>query len=60
MQCEPAGCKHPAVYFIEGDRADTVLGWCALCRKVARQQEEELVELGGRQKRLRKVVEEPS
>ena len=60
MQCELAGCKHPAVYVIEGDRADTVLGWCALCRAVARQQEEELAELGARQKRLRKVIEEPS
>ena len=60
MQCELAGCKHPAVYVIDGDRADTVLGWCALCRAVARQQEEELAELGARQKRLRKVVEEPS
>jgi hypothetical protein len=60
MQCELAGCKHPAVYVIEGDRADTVLGWCALCREVARQQEEELAELGARPKRLRKVVEEPS
>jgi hypothetical protein len=35
MQCELAGCKHAAVYVIEGDRADTVLGWCALCRAVA-------------------------
>jgi hypothetical protein len=60
MQCELAGCKHPPVYVIEGDRADTMLGWCALCREVARQQEEEPVELGARQKRLRKVVEEPS
>jgi hypothetical protein len=59
MQCELAGCKHPAVYVVEGDRADTVLGWCALCRQIARQQEEELVELGTRQKRLHKVVEEP-
>ncbi len=55
VQCELAGCKHPAIYVIEGDRADTVLGWCALCRKVARKQEEELAALGARRKRLRKV-----
>ena len=55
VQCELAGCKHPAIYVIEGDRADTVLGWCALCREIARKQEEELVALGARRKRLRKV-----
>ena len=55
VQCELAGCKHPAIYVIKGDRADTVLGWCALCRKIARKQEEELAALGARRKRLRKV-----
>jgi Restriction endonuclease len=53
VQCELAECKHPAVYVIDGNPAATALGWCELCRAVARQQEQELVALGARRKRPR-------
>jgi hypothetical protein len=51
-QCETAGCKHPAVYVVNPiDPADTTQGWCAVCRDVARQQEEELLALAARRRR---------
>jgi len=38
-----AGCRHPAVYVNPTDPSDTAQGWCALCREVAHQQEDELL-----------------
>jgi len=55
MQCELAGCKHPPIYVHESNLAETALGWCALCRAVARQQEGELRALGVHRRRLRRV-----
>jgi hypothetical protein len=57
LQCELARCKHPAVYAIEGDPEDMVLGWCDLCRQVAHRQEEELILLGGRARRLGRATD---
>ena len=54
-QCELAGCKHPAIYLLDGDPADTVLGWCDLCREVAHRQEQELMALGARRRRAGKA-----
>lgn len=56
-QCEQAGCLHPAVYVIEGDPADTALGWCQLCRDFAHQQEDELI--GRATKRRKRDPGEP-
>jgi hypothetical protein len=54
VQCELAGCVHPAIV-IDGDPGDTAQGWCDLCRAVARQQEEEILALGARRRRLGKA-----
>ena len=51
VQCELAGCRHPAVYDIDGNPEDISLGWCDLCREVAHRQEEDLIVLGARAKR---------
>jgi hypothetical protein len=53
VQCELAGCVHPAIYAIDGDPDDTAQGWCDLCRAVASQQEEELMALGALRTRSR-------
>lgn len=50
-QCECAGCKHPAVYINLNDSSDTAQGWCALCRAVAHEQEEELIARATRRRR---------
>jgi hypothetical protein len=55
VQCELAGCGHPAIYVIDGHPGDTAQGWCDLCREVAHQLEEELMALGARRKRSRKA-----
>jgi hypothetical protein len=54
-QCELAGCVHPPIYVNDGDPGDTAQGWCDLCRKLAHQQEEEILALGARRRRLRKA-----
>lgn len=58
-QCERAGCKHPALYVSPTDSADTAQGWCALCRDVARQQENELLALAPRRRRRSRTDPEP-
>ena len=54
VQCELAGCVHPAIFYDDGE-PETAQGWCDLCRQVAHQQEEALMTLGARRRRLRKA-----
>lgn len=59
-QCEQAGCRHPAIYVIDGDPSDTAQGWCQLCRDVAHQQAEELLALASHRRMRADADAEPA